>query len=348
MLEDKMFIPECSDTLIDETVGERRIFYRLGESEIFNYANTNTMTGGQKLVNVIPRMCVEGQGFIHVGYNDFDKEVLYELFEGPRYKLTCKKNIRTMIESGVIDLVYSETYKVPTCIPYIIQGSGTHSKIIVNISDFVMLNDFGKYVISNPRNYNALMAIIFAAAVSIVYLKSNAKALPADMADGAVMIHATMMERCINSIVHMDPVMKDKARYLATEFALIQMYGTEKGQEIFYHYKTKFFAKLSAMVTDTIDNQFQVDAFDSLSRFAAELARLYPSMKHLTNYLISEKWIRMYGASTAMSIDYFGYHLYTICMVLFESPLIQRMALEPVMEKNAGAEIYKRMQLMLD
>lgn len=348
MLEETMFMPSCSDVLIDESVSARRIFYRLGESELFTYANNNTTTNGQKLVNVIPKMCVENQGFIHIPYSSLEKEVQYELFEGPRYKLTCKKTIRAMIEAGIIDLVYSEEYKIPTCIPYIIQGSDASAKIIVNISDFVTMNNFGKFTISNPRNYNALMAIIFAAAVSIKYVKSGAQSLPADLADGAVMIHATMLERCINSIVHMDPVMKDKVRYLATEFALIQMYGTDRGQELFFHYRTKYFAKLSNMITDTIDNQFQTDCFDSLSRFVAELARLYPSMKHLTNYLVSEKWIRMYGAATAMSIDYFGYHLYTICMVLFESPLIQRMALEPVMEKNAGAEIYKRMQIMLN
>ena len=32
----------------------------------------------------------------------------------------------------------------------------------------------------------------------------------------------------------MDPIMKDKVRYLATEFALIQMYGTEEGQHMFF------------------------------------------------------------------------------------------------------------------
>ena len=70
-------------------------------------------------------------------------------------------------------------------------------------------------------------------------------------------------------------------------------------------------------------------------------------MHGLSVYTVYDRWIRRYGAATAMSIDYLGYHLYTICMVLMESPLITRMALEPIMEKNKGADMYKRMQAMI-
>ena len=70
-------------------------------------------------------------------------------------------------------------------------------------------------------------------------------------------------------------------------------------------------------------------------------------MRGLDSYRILDKWIRLYGASTSMSVDYLGYHIYTISMVLFESPLISRMALEPVMEKNKGLDMYKRMQMMI-
>ena len=96
-----------------------------------------------------------------------------------------------------------------------------------------------------------------------------------------------------------------------------------------------------------MDSQFHLDHFDKLSLFVEELKRLYPAMRGLSDYLIYDKWIRSYGAATAMSIDYFGYHLYTVCMVLFESPLISRVALEPIMENNRGTELYKRLPMMI-
>lgn len=355
MIDASVFLPSLSytgktsyDTVLCETVGERKIFYRLGESEVFGYANHNTMINGKKLVDVIPLVVFPDQGFLHVEYSQLDHVVQYELFEGPRYKLSCKKTLREMIETGDITLVYSDTYKLPTCIPYVIQGSGSGAKVFVNISDFVVLDTFGKYQVQQGRNYNALMAIIFSAAVALRIVKGGSSAPPADLTDGMVLVYAAMLERAINSVVHMDPITKDKVRYLAAEFALIQMYGTDEGQRMFLRrFKNTYFPKLSKMITESLDSQFQLDNFDKISSFVAELKRLYPSMKGLDESMIYDKWIRLYGPATTMSIDYLGYHIYTICMVLFESPLISRMALEPVMEKNKGADMYRRMQMYI-
>lgn len=338
--------------VMGESVGPRKIFYRLGESEIFIYANKNTLLGktgsSQKMIDVIPRMAIEDEGFLHIDYSQLDKTVQYELFEGPRYKMPCKKAIRSMIDSGRIKVVYSEEYKLPTCIPYIVQGSGTQARIFVNVSDFLQMDQYGKYQITSQRNYNAIMAILFAAAVSLRIVETIA-AVPADLGDGIVLTYSAMLTRVINSLIHMDQIMKEKVQYLCAEYCLIQMYGTETGQKMFFdRFAAKYFPKLSSMVRDTIDSQFSTDSFDKLSVFAIELQRVYPFMRGLDDYKIMDKWMRLYGACTAMSIDYIGYHIYTLCMVLLESPLISRMALEPVMEKNKGVEMYKRMQMMID
>ena len=292
-------------------------------------------------------MVLSDQGFMQVSLAQLDKTVVYELFEGPHYKMTCKRALRALIEGGDICMVYSEEYKLPTCIPYIVQGAGTKAKIFVNISDFVQLDQYGKYQIGQARNYNGLMAALFAAAASLRIIRGSGS-MPADLADGLILVYAAMMERAINSMVHMDPVTKDKVRYLASEFALIQMYGTEEGQRRFLsRYKNQYFPKMSKMITDSIDAQFHLDSFDRISSFLEELKKLYPSMRSLSEYLLLDKWIRLYGSATTMSIDYLGYHIYTICMVLFESPLISRMALEPVMEKNRGTDMYRRLQTLI-
>lgn len=347
-----VFLPNCSpiqetEYPMSESIGERSIFYRLGESEIFEYANKHTMINGSLLVDVIPRMVVKDHGFVHVGFNQLAKEVRYELFESSRFKMSCKKDMVRMLEAGNVVMVYSEEYKLPTSIPYIAQSNGRNiNTIFVNISDFVKIDQYGQFQVEVTRNYNALMAVLFAACVAYRIITMNS-ALPADLADGMILMYASMMTRVINSMVHMDPVMSEKVRYLSAEFAMIQMYGTERGLKLFYRCKNTYFPKLSKMITDTMDNQFKIDNFDKLSLFVDGLKEQYPSLKGLNTYHIYEKWVRTYGAATAMSIDYLGYHLYTIAMVLLESPLITRMALEPVLEKSKGADMYKRLQAML-
>ena len=343
------FLPSVSepeDELVNENVASRTIFYRLGESEVFQYANKNTSLNGTKLIDVIPRMSLDGEGFSYVGFDDLDKSVQYELFDGPKYKIPCRRAMRLMIESGKVQMVYGTQYRVPTSIPFIVQTSNKGCRIFVNITDFVDMNQYGKYEVSHGRNYNALMAILFSGCLAYKIV-SEGTVLPADVADTVVLMYANMLERTINSILHLDPITRDKVRYLATKFALIQMYGTDKGEELFYRYQQKYFPKLSKIITDTMDSQFHLDHFDKLSLFVEELKRLYPAMRGLSDYLIYDKWIRSYGAATAMSIDYFGYHLYTVCMVLFESPLISRVALEPIMEKNRGTELSKRLPMMI-
>lgn len=343
------FLPSVSepeDKLVNENVASRTIFYRLGESEVFQYANKNTSLNGTKLIDVIPRMSLDGEGFNYVGFDDLDKSVQYELFDGPKYKIPCRRAMRLMIESGKVQMVYGTQYRVPTSIPFIVQTGNKGCRIFVNITDFVDMNQYGKYEVSHGRNYNALMAILFSGCLAYKIV-SEGTVLPADVADTVVLMYANMLERTINSILHLDPITRDKVRYLATKFALIQMYGTDRGEELFYRYQQKYFPKLSKIITDTMDSQFHLDHFDKLSLFVEELKRLYPAMRGLSDYLIYDKWIRSYGAATAMSIDYFGYHLYTVCMVLFESPLISRVALEPIMEKNRGTELYKRLPMMI-
>lgn len=341
-----VFLPNCEFSTLDETVGDRKVFYRLGESEMFDYANKNTISNGIALIDLIPRMVIKDSGFMQIGLEQLDKSVKYELFDSNRFKLSCKKAMQKMLEVGQVVMVYSDQYRLPTSIPYIALTNRNNTKIYVNVSDFVEMDQYGMFQVTLTRNYNALMAILLAACASYRIITTTSM-LPADLSDGMVLMYASMLERVINSLVHMDPVMRDKIRYLSAEFALIQMYGTEHGTELFYRYKGTYFPKLSKMITDSIDNQFKLDNFDKMSLFIDQLKEMYPSMRGLTLYNIYDKWVRSYGPATAMSIDYIGYHLYTICMVLMESPLISRIALEPVLEKSRGADMYKRLQTLI-
>lgn len=341
-------LPVVSDSALDEAVGKREIFYRLGESELFAFANEKPISNGLRLADIIPRMTMSGQGFTHVTLQMFDKAVIYELFESSRYKMTNKVSLRRLIDSGKVTMVYSDTLRIPTSLPYIMKlgSNAMNTMVYVNISDFVDINEYGQYYISQNRNYNGLMAVLLAAAVSYKIITSTS-ALPAQLGDGLVLMYASMFEKTINTLVHMDPITREKVRYLCTEFALVQMYGTTDGLNKFNRYRESYFPRLSKMIMDSLDNGFPEDSFDKLSTFISTLAQQYPSMRGLTLYLVYDKWIRMYGPATALSLDYIGFHIYTICMTLMESPLITRTVLEPLLEKSRGTDIYKSIQVML-
>lgn len=331
--------------VIKESVETRDIVYRLGDSYLFNMANKNIKVKGERLVDVIPKMTKDGYGFTHITYDMLDKTLVYELFESNRFRLPNKTLIRTFLQRQSIQMVYSETYRIPTSIPYIFM-TGKTPKLFVNVSDFVEMDEYGKVNVTQTRNYNALFAVLLAAVINYILLYKRYATLPVKFEQPLVLMYANMVEKCINYLVHMDEVTKEKVRYLAAKFALVQMYGTQTGLSRFLSYK-QFFPKLSKMIQGTLDDTFPEDSFDDISLFITQLSTQYPIMRGLTVYNVYERWIRSYGPATAMSLDYMGYHIYTVCMVLMESPLINRLGIEPILEKNKGSDIYQAIQAML-
>ena len=333
---------------LTESVAPRNIFYRMTESEMFMTANRMAKINGQEVIDILPRVAVEGQGFAHVGMNDLDSTVVYELFESNRFKLSCKQQMKKLLAGGDVVLVYGDEYRIPTCIPFVIQSKGRNAAtVFVNITPFTSINKNGKIVVTQIRNYSGLMAVIFAGCVAYETIRGGGS-LPADLADALVLFYAGMMTKVINGLVHADSIQKETCKYLCAEFALVQMYGTEKGTTIFQRFKNKYFPKLGNLVVNSIDDTFHIDSFDNMTLFVEELKKNYPIMKGLSVPAISERWMRSFGSATALSLDYLGFHLYTLCMLLFESPLVSRMALEPLIDQKLGSNAFKRMQIMIE
>lgn len=338
--------PENDIQTINETVAKRDLFYRLSESEMFQNANRMAKINGESVVDVLPRMAVEGQGFSHVELSELDPTVIYELFESNRFRITCKRAMRNLLNSGKVVMVYGDTYRIPTCIPYIVASSGNRVTVYVNITPFTGINKYGKIVVNQMRNYSGLMAVLFAACVAHEVAEKT-RTLPTELLDALVLFYSGMLAKVINGVVHADSIQKETCKYLCAEFALVQMYGTEYGTTLFQRIKNKYFPKLGNLIINSIDDTFNIDGFDNMTSFVEELKSRYPIMKVLSTSIISERWMKSFGSATALSLDYLGYHLYTLCMLLFESPLVSRMALEPLIDQKKGTEAFKRMQTII-
>ena len=70
---DRMYPAIAVKDELNETVAQRKVFYRLGESELFTYANHNFKAGGLHIVDVIPRVVMTDKGFDHISLEKMDK-----------------------------------------------------------------------------------------------------------------------------------------------------------------------------------------------------------------------------------------------------------------------------------
>ena len=333
----------------NESVAPRNIMYRLGESEVYRTARSLDTVDGATLESNITRMVRDGHGFTFVSLNDLDKTVLYDIFEANQYFNVgvsgAKRAMKNLLGTGKVQMVFSDVCFIDVSIPYVVT-MGRSPRVFVNISHFVSRNDQGKYEIKQPRNRNGFMAAIFAACVTYAIL-SHYHVLSPEIGDPIVLMYSYMLTDVIDRIVHADVITREKIRYLATEFALIQMYGTEAGNKQFQRFRTKFFPKLSPMIMDSIDAQFSLDAFDTLPKMIEELVRIYPSMKKLNFKQVWVNWQKKFGQATLFSIDYMGYMIYTMAMLLYESPLVYRLALDPMLKSARGESALKLLQTMV-
>lgn len=334
---------------LTESVGPRSVYYRLGESEVYKAARNQETVDGAKLESNITRMVRNGHGFTFVGYDDLDGTIQYEVFESNQFFNVgvsgTKKAMKNLVASGKVQMVYSDTYMVDVSIPFVVT-TGHMPRVFVNISHFVSVNQMGKYVISQARNKNGFVAAIFAGAVAYSILSHYHK-LNSDIGDPLTLMHSYMLTDVFDRLVHMDAVTRDKIRYLCTEFSLIQMYGTDYGNKTFQRFRSKYFPKLSPMIMDSIDAQFSLDAFDSLPTLVDEMVRIYPSMKKVTFKAVWQGWVKRYGSSAAMACDYIGYMIYVLSELLYESPLVNRLALDPILKSARGESSLKIMQSMV-
>ena len=336
-------------SIANESVAPRNIMYRLGESEVYRTARSLDTVDGATLESNITRMVRDGHGFTFVSLNDLDKTVLYDIFEANQYFNVgvsgAKRAMKNLLGTGKVQMVFSDVCFIDVSIPYVVT-MGRSPRVFVNISHFVSRNDQGKYEIKQPRNRNGFMAAIFAACVTYAIL-SHYHVLSPEIGDPIVLMYSYMLTDVIDRIVHADAITREKVRYLATEFALIQMYGTEAGNKQFQRFRTKFFPKLSPMIMDSIDAQFSLDAFDTLPKMIEELVRIYPSMKKLNFKQVWVNWQKKFGQATLFSIDYMGYMIYTMAMLLYESPLVYRLALDPMLKSARGESALKLLQTMV-
>lgn len=316
-------------TKVNESLEARNFGEKLTSSEIFQFANNHTTYGPdkEKLTDVLVKIFKEGDGFLHIAYEDLDPTVIHEIFESNKFKTENRADIIQELKGENIVMIYSDSYKLPTALPYVVRNSSPLT-IYVNVTDFVTLDNYGKIKVPLYRNYGGLYAALFAAHITRKIMSSHIS-LSKPLLQGMTDMYSGMFASVAGRITHADANLKLKIRYLATQFMLIQMYGTEKGGMIFRNsLANNFVNQMGKILTDNIDNNFQIDSFDSLNLFILEMQRLYPSLKKMTRANFLENWMAQHGPYSTFMIEYPSLMIYALSCLYFSSPLINRAMIE--------------------
>lgn len=331
--------------VIQEALDTRNFYSPLSTSKVFQKANEGAKINGERLSDILPKMVVADQGFTQIVPERLSKEMLYELFDSRSFKFTNKSKVKDAIFNKEIVLVYSEKYKVPASIPYIVRATNPPT-IYVNVANYTKMSDHGVLDVL-PRQESSLMALLYSAYISLHYLKPNVNPGRSELKTFA-MTYGNMFGNIVGYNAGIsDPIMLNKIKYLGTKFYLIQLMGTGEGDDYMYRIMKPYFEdRLSSkQVVEMLDEQFPLDCFDNIELLFLEILKNYPNIKNLSLAPFMEAWIKRYGISSVMAADYPGYMLYIIVSVLLGAPSVNIRSLDNVVDKDI-ANAYKNMQII--
>lgn len=338
---------EIVNDILTESVDARSIYnVRLSASEIFQKAETGNKIAGENMSMVLAKAVTSKDGFVHLSLDSFEADTYHTLFESIKTKYDSRPKIIEMIKKGDLVLCYSERYKTPTAIPFIVKSS-LPATVYVFVSDFLIMDQYGKVKITNPRNYAAMNSILVSAAFAQAVVDARLTTLPSSINDSFALMYGKMFEKAMMGLVTLDTAMKTKVRYIGLKFALIQMYGTELGSSISARLAATYFKDLGTNIIDHIDNTISIDAYDGIKELIEGLQENYPQFKTLSFNELVEKWIRSFGSCTVMCIDYTGFLAYLFVSLVLDSPLIVRVQLEQCVNISLVNSAFQAMENLI-
>lgn len=324
------------DTLdqINESIESKRYYGPLSTSKVFKLADAGAKIGGEKLSDVLPKMVVSDKGFTHIIPALISKELMYDMFDSRTFKMKNKNKVKEAIISGDIIMVYSEKYKIPASIPYIVRATDT-ATIYVNVSNYARMNEQGMLE-AIPRQESSLMALLYSAFISKVYMSPNYMPNHSEIKTLGI-TYGNMFGQVAAFICGIsDPIMTTKFKYIGTKFFLIQTFGTDTGQDLLYRHFIDYYSdKISSkQVLNMLDEQMDINAYDNIESLFAEIMKVYPSLKNLSLTSFLETWVKRYGVSTTMAIDYTSYMLYIIISIILGASSVNIRSLDAVVPKD--------------
>lgn len=279
------------------------------------------------------------------------KEELEEPFMiiNKNFKFPFKYKVLDAFSAGEIQVIYSNTAKIPTCIPFFLTKDKSNRIIAVVVANiYGTYNEDTKSLKIDPKKLYCMMESAYLA--KICYMHSKQISTRAMILSGGSNIYSSMFTRVLNKkyAVNIDKSKMNKLLFLSSKFYLINIMGMADNDVVF-NYAIKNCPNGNLYSLKDVNELLQPEDYSSLEKFIQALTRpeLGLGLKNLTvrNYL--ESFINMYEASALLSLESFYYFLYNILSVTNGAYINNQYVLEDIVG-NTGVKIYNDLLNMVN
>lgn len=259
---------------------------------------------------------------------------------------TIQKRFNYPLKNKVIDDLKKERVipihnkvrvQIPSCIPaYLIVHPQT--KKITSIANTtlygVMLKD-GTLQIDNRQLY----AVLQTASLTLgCYENWNSLIMNQNICKQGSMMYAKMFTKVLDKMFALlDPIKSDKIKFITAKFFLLNVLGKADGSNVRNMAQSACTNNTSLSTLQSFEETFQPEDFTDLSTFLKALTVNVEGFGHLTIRTFLDSFIKMYGSSSILALEYFP----AFCHMIFSALLGAHLNSEYVIVGLFGKEMDK-------
>lgn len=304
----------------------------MSETSIYKYIDT---VKGSKFTDKIKDF-VSDKNTITLTESSME-DVFYKI-RHKSFDYPAKFAVLSLFKKGVIQLMYNESHKLPTAVPYFRRKlSGGGYGIIINLSNFANMKDGS---LSNMDPY-ILYTLMLTGTFSLVINEYSSLV----SMNGIPELYGRMFATTAAKLVNMDQQTKAKMQFIGTKFMYVQLGNDEAG--ITDRAAVSIVAYMDKMIVKQIDAMLSSGSYNNLEALIGEIKTNISGMSKMEYYTFFDRWIRAYGELSAFSIEYVPFFV-TVVMALVTNcnSMINIAAIEKEAAKNDVKELAKFIENM--
>ena len=243
-------------------------------------------------------------------------------------------------DSGKIEILYSDTTKIPLSIPFIIRR-GTHGPVAsIFISSFTSIDDSQSLTIPFKTLY-ILMESAYIALCIQSYQDKLTRSVP--LMKITKDIYVSMVMRILNRdfAITSDKMLENKVTFSIAKFYLQKIWGLTN-EETINNYAAYSCNNINEIDMNDIIYAYNEANINDINDLLLFIKTISPRMANLNIKFFMERWINTYGQSAILSLDYLPYLFFVIINTLLGGFIVSQTALSDMVKSTQNINQFYR------
>lgn len=296
----------------------------LNDSDMFKQLNKSSSIMA-KLKKALKESVVLDKSYIEEQYLQITKTRLSPLSE----------KVIKAFDDGEIKLIYSQTAKVTTALPFVVLQLEGKMSACIFIADFCSMNKDGTMLNIEMKKLYTLMESAY---VGLKYFTNpNAFARSSRIAKVTASIYSEMSLRILNRefALSLDKDTYDTVNYLIARFCLEKVLPLSS-KEVVHAYAVSCCKAPTNLSMELASDMYEREEIASVESLIKCISKNFPKMAKLTFRYYFQRWISSFGTGTCLAIDSFPYLYYTISNVTLGAFLVNVTGLSEIVKNAPG------------